>query len=191
MQSRPIRSHLNRSHLKKLFLLIFCYSGFISSIPVSRLRAFYQAGIPNLSVLPIGLVAAAIDRKENIRERENIFEEMGLGLEKIFRDLGKIFPWYWYISKPVYRATGGRDLPLVSVPMSFAVTDLVMHRALAEILALLTSRDNRIRFKSEPWLYLKRELIFDRRHRYGFFAWTLLSVPIAWHKHLELKYSQC
>lgn len=176
---------------KKLFSLIFCYSGLISSVPVSRLRAFYQVSILVFPILPIGLVAAAIDRKENRRERENIFEEMGIGLEKIFRGLGKIFPCYWYVSRPVYRAAGGHDLPLLSVPISFATTDLVMHRAVAEILVLLTSRDNRIRFKLDPWLYLKKELIFDRGHRYGFFAWTLLSVPVAWHKHLELKYSQC
>lgn len=112
-------------------------------------------------------------------------KEFGKSLEAFFRGCAQL-PHYKYIAKPVYISTGGCDNPLVSVPASFAVTDLIMHRILPETVFLSLSKQRKRNFKINPMAYIKKEL-FCRAHGYAFIFWVALSLPLAWHKYTENK----
>ena len=69
---------------------------------------------------------------------------------------------------------------------SFVATDLIMHKALPQAGCCLLFEPCRRSFLSDPKLYLKDVL----KCRYGngvSLFWLLLSAPVAWHKHEELK----
>lgn len=113
-------------------------------------------------------------------------ESVGDHLTTVF-NVPKNLPQYRYIARPIYKAAGGRDNPLFSVPVTFAATDIIMHKLLQESLVLLFIKDNWQTFKLNPTLYLKNELLKNRVHRYTFVFWTALSIPVAWYKHIENK----
>lgn len=92
-----------------------------------------------------------------------------LGLEKTFKSMNYL-PQYTYIARPVYRALGGDEKPLISVPVSFAATDLVMHRVLSTLLF------GRKLLRENPRTYLKA-------HSYSFVGWIMLSIPVAFQKY--------
>lgn len=91
------------------------------------------------------------------------------------------------MARPIYKAAGGRNNPLFSVPVTFAATDIIMHKFLKEALILLCIKNNWQAFKHNPTLYIKNELLKSRVHRYAFIFWIALSIPVAWYKHIENK----
>lgn len=164
---------------KKLFLLnIFFVSTYGSSYNLKTIVAAansYAVG----SICLSGWFSSASYNKENYSK--NKFKRLGAGLEALFRG-AKSLPQYKYIARPTYKVCGGSEYPLFSVPMSFATTDLVMHRVVPEVTFLLISSENRTLLKQNWSIYMKNRF-FHTGHRIGFAFWMLLSIPVALHKY--------
>lgn len=87
-------------------------------------------------------------------------------LEDLFRSAKERLQ-YKYIARPVYKTAGGKENPLISVPVAFAVTDLVMHRLFPHSLVRIFCG------QGIPW----------KIHTYGFVGWVALSIPLALYKY--------
>lgn len=104
--------------------------------------------------------------------------ESGKCLESAFRDL-RNFPQYCYVARPIYKLMGGKKNPLVSVPVSFMVSDLIMHKLLPGgfyvAFNYLFKTNNKLTGHSTILAF----------HIIVFAIWTGLSFPVAWYKHVS------
>ena len=103
------------------------------------------------------------------------------GYEDALRYLN-FLPQYKCVAKPIYIACGGKNNPLFSVPVAFAVTDGVCHQLLPRCALILFSR-GKIRPKD-------LRLVFKSYSIGSGLLWTLLSIPIAVNKHQRNKRSR-
>lgn len=87
--------------------------------------------------------------------------------ESVFKDYPA--PHCKYVIKPIYQFLGGHKNPLISVPLTFALTDMLFHQWLAALLYSLYTR--------QP---LKE---FTKLNPYQLLFWTILGLPVAYYKH--------
>lgn len=160
--------------MKKLFFIFFIAINQAFAINPLKTKTGQIITAASVPLIMLGITAQIIDAKK---------EGIGAGLQQLFRDINYL-PQYTYIAKPTYIYFGGKDNPLVSVPTTFAVTDILMHRLLPETL-FLCSKSSRNQFRSNWQQYLRANL-FHPTHLASFTGWVALSIPIAMHKHQKL-----
>lgn len=84
----------------------------------------------------------------------------------------KYVPQYRYFTRPLYKLLGADRYPLFSVPATFAITDIVIHQLLKNLVVDALTGE----------LSVSTLLKFDI---YKFFIWTSLSLPIAYFKQCK------
>ncbi|WP_131750105.1 hypothetical protein [Legionella beliardensis] len=100
--------------------------------------------------------------------------EFALGLYNLMwgNSILHMLPQYKYIARPVYNFFGGKNNPLVAVPASFVVTDLIMHQLIPILIDC----------------FIKSDFSFDLISKLNLpltIAWFALSLPVAYYKHLQ------
>ena len=100
--------------------------------------------------------------------------EFALGLYNLMwgNSILHMLPQYKYIARPVYKFFGGKNHPLVAVPASFVVTDLIMHQLIPIFIDC----------------FIKSDFSFDLISKLNLpltIAWFALSLPVAYYKHLQ------
>lgn len=123
-----------------------------------------------------------------LTQRNSVGEKLETGFSNL-----KHLPQYKYIARPVYKAMGGSEKPLVSVPASFITTDVIMHRLLpytsVNAAFIAGFKETRIEFSSKPKSFIKNALKEALKCRFGNIfsvSWALLSIPVALHKFDKL-----
>lgn len=94
----------------------------------------------------------------------------------------KRLPQYNYISLPAYKFFGGNQNPLISVPISFVVTDLVAHQFLANIVYYGSLAS--LGYNSSWGEIVEANLNPINFARMG--MWMLSSLPLAYKKYKAL-----
>lgn len=136
---------------------------------------FYRAALFLFAVCSLQCIGSA--------QEESLLKRSGRTLEWVFR-CNKELPQYTYIARPMYRAAGGADRPLLSVPIAFVTTDLLVHRALPHAVLCSCSKTSRDVFLFDPKLYVK-DVVRSPVGNGLSLVWASLSIPIAWHKYKE------